>query len=89
MSPIAWAVVTAIALAIELFLGWRIATAFTRGVVIVDPLFWLPDWIGWDFMISRERHPILYWLGVLLLVVVFIIVLALFVTVCVINLKGS
>lgn len=88
MSPIAWTVVIAIALVVEGYLGWRIATAFARGVVIVDPLFWVADWIGLEFAISRARHPVFYWLGVLVLAVFFAIVLALFVTVVVINLKG-
>ncbi|HVH82137.1 MAG TPA: hypothetical protein VM782_22255 [Stellaceae bacterium] len=89
MSPLAWVVVTAIMLGIEMFLGWRIVTAFTREVAVVDPLFWLPDWIGFDFAISRARHPVFYWLGVLLLIVLFAIVLALFAAIAAINLKAA
>ncbi|HVH79357.1 MAG TPA: hypothetical protein VM782_08200 [Stellaceae bacterium] len=89
MSPLAWVVVTAIMLGIEMFLGWRIVTAFARGVAVIDPLFWLPDGIGLDFAISHARHPVFYWLGVLLLVVLFAIVLALFTAIAAINLKAA
>jgi hypothetical protein len=89
MSPLGWVVVIASVLVLEGFLTYRIATAFRRGIVQVDPAFWLADWLGFEFDISRERHPISYWLGVLFLMIVFGVVAALFAAIVVAALRGS
>jgi hypothetical protein len=89
MSPLAWAVIVGVTVVIELFLAWRIVTAFGRGTVMIDPLFWVADWLGFEFTVSRARSPIFYWAGVLFLMACFAIVLALFVTIAVINMKGQ
>ena len=51
--------------------------------------WWTIGWFGFDFTVSRARYPTLFWLGVLILAVTFAVVLALFTTIVVINLKGS
>ncbi len=89
MSPLAWCVVIGIMLGIELYLAWRVATALSRGSVVIDPLIWLPAAIGFDFEISRARYPVWFWLGVLTLVIFFAVVLAFFVTVAAINVHAS
>jgi hypothetical protein len=89
MSPLAWCVVIGIMLGIELYLAWRVATALSRGSVVIDPLFWVADWLGLEFVINRAANPLLYWLGILFLMLLFVVVLALFMTVSVINLRTA
>jgi hypothetical protein len=80
-----WAIAIGLTLAVELFVSWRIMRALNRGSLKVDPLFWLADTLGWDFIADRETNPIVYWGGLLFLVLVDIVVLAVFAAIVVAN----
>jgi hypothetical protein len=82
-----WLLGIGVTLVVELFLIWRIARALNRGTIKIDPLFWLADTMGFDFTVSRATHPIMYWLGVLSVMLFAIAVLAIFVFAAAMNLR--
>jgi len=83
-----WLFGIGITLIVELFLLWRIALALNRGIIKIDPLFWLADTFGFDFTVSRSGNPVMYWLGVLSVFAFAIVVLAIFAFAAVMNLRG-
>lgn len=87
MSAVGWLLAIGLTVAIEAFLVWRLSRALSRGSIRIDPLFWLADTLGLDFTASRATNPIMYWGGVLSLVLFGIAVLALFIVVAVVNLR--
>lgn len=74
MTPAGWAIAIGLTVAIEAFLVWRLLRALDRGVIKIDPLFWIADTLGLDFTVSRATNPILYWGGVLSLVICGLVV---------------
>jgi|HubBroStandDraft_1064217.scaffolds.fasta_scaffold1493002_2 hypothetical protein len=84
----AWLTGIAVTLVIELLLVWRISRALSTGTIKIDPLFWLADTFGFDFTVSRATNPIMYWLGTLAVMGLAFVVLAVFVLVAAINIRG-
>jgi hypothetical protein len=85
MSPAGWAIAIGLTVLIEGVLVWRFLRALDRGVIKIDPLFWIADTFGLDFTVSRDANPILYWGGVLSLVLFGIAVLTIFIAIVVAN----
>jgi hypothetical protein len=85
MTPAGWAIAIGLTVAIEALLVWRLLRALDRGVIKIDPLFWIADAFGLDFTVSRATNPIMYWGGVLSLVIFGLVVSAIFILIVVVN----
>ena len=85
MTPAGWAIAIGLTVAIEAFLVWRLLRALDRGVIKIDPLFWIADTFGLDFTVSRATNPIMYWGGLLSLMLFGLGVLAIFIVIVVVN----
>jgi hypothetical protein len=83
-----WLIGIGVTVLIELFLVWRIFRALSTGRIKIDPLFWVADTLGFDFTVSRATNPILYWLGTFAVMAFAVAVLAVFVVVAALNLRG-
>jgi hypothetical protein len=64
---------------IEAFVISRLARALNRGVIKIDPLFWLSDTFGFEFSVARATNPFWYWLGIVTTLFVGLMVLAILV----------
>ena len=85
MTAAGWAIAVGLTFVIEAFLVWRFLRALDRGVIKIDPLFWIADTFGLDFTVSRATNPIMYWGGVVSLVGFGFIVLAIFIVIVAVN----
>jgi hypothetical protein len=85
MTPAGWAIAIGLTVAIEALLVWRLLRALDRGVIKIDPLFWIADAFALDFTVSRATNPIMYWGGVLSLVIFGLVVSAIFILIVVVN----
>lgn len=69
----------------EAFVIWRVMRALNRGVIKIDPLFWLTDTFGLEFTVMRARNPFWYWFGIVMTVIVGLVVLVIFVAIVTYN----
>jgi hypothetical protein len=54
---------------------WRVLRALNRGVIKIDPLFWLADTWGSEFTVIRAWNPFWYWFGIVTTLIVGPVVL--------------
>ena len=79
------AILIGLTILIEAFLVWRLLRALHRGVIKIDPLFWIADTLELDFTVSRAINPIVCWGGMVSLVLSGIVVLAIFIVIVAVN----
>ncbi|MBV9862407.1 MAG: hypothetical protein JO267_09700 [Alphaproteobacteria bacterium] len=70
MSGVGRAIGLGVIMLIEAFVIWRVGRALNRGMIKIDPLFWLTDIFGGEFTAARARHPFWYWFGIVSTVMV-------------------
>ncbi len=75
MSGTARAIAAVVTVLAEAIVIWRVLRALNRGVIKIDPLFWLADTWGFEFTVMRARNPFWYWFGIVATLIVGLVVL--------------
>ena len=78
MSGTGLAIAIGLIILIEVIAIWRIARALSRGVIKIDPLFWLTDTWGFEFTLTRAQNPFWYWVSILVTAIIGLFFLVIF-----------
>jgi hypothetical protein len=83
MSGTGVTIAAGIIVLIEVIVVWRIARALNRGVIKIDPLFWLTDTWGLEVTLTQARNPFWYWFSIVITAIIglfFLVILKAIVT---------